>query len=536
MKLFRFGSLLALLVLIGTLVPVSLAATNTRQSQAPNDIVNIQFINVSDWHGQLDPLNGTGGAAELSTYWKALRTANPNSITLTSGDDFGATPPLSNFFDERPAVIAERMMGIQVNTFGNHNFDRSLAHLQQMIDLAGSPTQPLTPSSIYNNGQPFQYVAANLTNMTGVLTGVLPYKIITVSGVKVAIIGLVNEEAPGLVKPGNFGPLVITDAAPAAMSARAAAAAEGAQVFVAITHKGVTSVNNGVGVGALIDFANAVTGFDLILGDHTDVDFISNPFINGALVTENRSKGARFLKIDLSFDTATNTVVSKTATGVTPTSNAVTPDPAIVAMLKPFRDALAAAKDVQIATATGYFPQGSSVERLTESAVGNLVADALRAKYGTQIALTNGGGLRSPLPASYTPADLELRRASGNYNLGPDFDIVVGDVTTLLPFGNVSVTRNVTGGQLWRMLENGVLRSLEAGRLAGAVGDPQRWHSGGVGYGLALLADHQRFHQLRRRRLHHAGRRPGCHPQHHGQRCAGVHQKSERDYAHHRRP
>jgi 2',3'-cyclic-nucleotide 2'-phosphodiesterase (5'-nucleotidase family) len=35
-------------------------------------------------------------------------------------------------------------------------------------------------------------VAANLTGMTGVLTGVERFKIIDISGVKVAIIGLVN--------------------------------------------------------------------------------------------------------------------------------------------------------------------------------------------------------------------------------------------------------------------------------------------------------------------------------------------------------
>jgi 5'-nucleotidase len=37
-------------------------------------------------------------------------------------------------------------------------------------------------------------------------------------------------------------------------------------------------------------------------------------------------------------------------------------------------------------------------------------------------------------------------------------DIVTGDVFTLLPFGNVVVTRTVTGSQLYSALENGVSR------------------------------------------------------------------------------
>jgi 5'-nucleotidase len=450
MKLFRFGSLLALLVLVGTLVPVSLAANSARQAQAPNALVNIQFLNVSDWHAQLDSSGSVGGAAHVSSHWKAHRVANRNTITLTAGDDFGASPPLSGFFDEVPAILAQRMMGIQVNTFGNHNFDRGVAHLQQMIDLAGSPTVSLTPTSAYTNGLPFTYVAANLTGMTGVLTGVERFKIIDISGVKVAIIGLVNEEAPGLVKPGNFGPIVVTNSIQAAQLARTDAAAQGAQVFVAITHKGVT----GPGVGPLIDFAQGVTGFDLIMGDHTDAEY--NNTINGALVTETRSKGAKYLQTVLTFDTATNTVVSKTLATHVPTAASVVPDPAIVTMLQPYRQILASVQDVPLGTATGYFPVGANVERLTESAVGNLVADAMRAKYGTQMALTNGGGLRSSLPSTYTPTNRNLRRSGGSFKLGPNFDLVAGDTANLLPFGNISVSRNVTGGQLWYMLENGV--------------------------------------------------------------------------------
>ena len=64
-------------------------------------MVDLQFVNVSDWHAQLDPLVvGTtqiGGAAVLSTYFKQERQANPNTITLTAGDAYGASPPLSGW-------------------------------------------------------------------------------------------------------------------------------------------------------------------------------------------------------------------------------------------------------------------------------------------------------------------------------------------------------------------------------------------------------------------------------------------------------
>ena len=447
--------LVALCAILSALVPLS----STLTSAAPVAIVDIQLLNVSDWHGQLDP-SGTpasGGASTIATYWNADRAANPNTITLTAGDDFGATPPLSGMFDEVPAVLAQRMMGIQVNTFGNHNFDRGVAHLQQMIELAGSPTSPLTPSSIYNNGIPFQYVAANLINTTGVLTGVAPYKIFEFQGVQVAVIGLVNEEAPSLVKPGNFGPIQITDSVAAAMAAKTQAEAEGADVFVAITHKGITAPNQ----GPLIDFANGVTGFDLILGDHTDLNFQNT--INGALVTENKSKGLQYLKVNLTYDTTTETVTNKSATFVTPTAN-VPKVAAIEAMLAPYRAQLAQQFDTPIGVTHGFYTRGNNVERVAEVPLGNLVTDAIRAQYGTQIAFTNGGGLRDTLPSAYTPINRNLRRASVGYPTGPSYDLVLGDIYAVLPFGNTVVTRTVTGGQLWQAMEFGL------GALPGANG------------------------------------------------------------------
>ena len=54
---------------------------------------------------------------------------------------------MSNFFDEVPVIEAMNLMGFDVDTFGNHNFDRGIDHLQDMIDLAD-----------------FQYFSANLKN------------------------------------------------------------------------------------------------------------------------------------------------------------------------------------------------------------------------------------------------------------------------------------------------------------------------------------------------------------------------------------
>ena len=212
----------------------SVATTAGASSNASGDVVTIQLLDVSDWHAQLDPndVNGTliGGASVISTLWKQDRENHPNTLTLTAGDAFGAAPPLSGFFDEEPAIRTMRLMGVDVDTFGNHNFDRGVGHLQRMIDLAGAPDVA---------GQPFDFVSANLKNSDTELDGVAPWRIYEVGGVKIGVIGITNPEAPGLVFPGSFGTMVPTNPIPAANKARAQARAAGAKILIAITHLGI---------------------------------------------------------------------------------------------------------------------------------------------------------------------------------------------------------------------------------------------------------------------------------------------------------
>ena len=82
--------------------------------------------------------------------------------------------------------------------------------------------------------------------------------------------------------------------------------------------------------------------------------------------------------------------------------------------------------------------------RLHESAMGNLVADAMRAKYpGVDAAYTNSGGLR---------ADLIFAPPSAGEAAG---EITWGEVFAVLPFGNRTVIETLTGAQLKAAFVNG---------------------------------------------------------------------------------
>lgn len=440
-------------VLIVALVVAALLVPFGANAARPFPTTTIQILDVSDWHAQLDPQivsrQAVGGAAVLSAYFAQHRADNPNTLTVTAGDDFGASPPLSDFFDEVPAILAQRLMGIDVGTFGNHNFDRGVDHLQEMIDLAGS-----TDASIV--GQPFTYVSANLRNRDAELQGVEDFRIFDVDGTKVAIIGITNPEAPTLVFPGSFGSIVPTDPVAAAMRAQKAARKAGASVFIAITHMGITERESGT--GPLTDFAQRVNGFDMIIGDHTDFQFEAT--INGALVIENRSKGVTYSTTDIVVEQrpgkGNHRVVSMANQFHTPFATGVTPDPAVEEMLAPFRAEIAPILAEVLGSSTVAVPRADSCGRadgrLCESLIGNVVTDAMRLRYGTDFAITNSGGIRADL----TCPTVDLATDSCDPFTPPPHPITRGQTLAVLPFGNIVVTASITGAELKAALENSV--------------------------------------------------------------------------------
>jgi 2',3'-cyclic-nucleotide 2'-phosphodiesterase (5'-nucleotidase family) len=110
--------------------------------------------------------------------------------------------------------------------------------------------------------------------------------------------------------------------------------------------------------------------------------------------------------------------------------------------------------------------------RLRESAMGNLVADAMRRKYpGVEAALTNSGGLRMDLPC--------VPPSAGE---GP-CAITWGEVFAVLPFDNRTVIETLTGAQLAAALASGLAPScnpaIATGRFPQLSGLVVRFHCEG---------------------------------------------------------
>lgn len=455
-------ALVALATVLVSLNPVETPAS-------ASDVVTIQLLSVSDWHAQLEPVEGVGetavgGAALLSSYFKAERAQNPNTLTLTAGDAFNASPPLSSFFEEEPAILAMRLMGFDADTFGNHNFDRGIAHLQRMIDLAGS-------SGETTRGTPFRYIASNLRNVEDNLTGTDRLALFRVGGLKVAVIGITNEDAPELLKPGSLGTIEVTNGAEAANRAAIAARKAGAQVVVVLTHNGVRGRHpDGTAYGELVDLANRVNPalVDVILGDHTNIEF--GETVSGILVVQNRSKGATYARTNLVVD-GTGEVVNRSVAFVRPVGRDISPDPAVKQLIDDKKAELAPIFRTVVGSSNVAIPRSDSCGRvdgrLCESLVGNVTTDAMRATYGARFAITNAGGLRDALTC----------RPEGGGNgfcptsVPPPWPITRGQVLSVLPFGNAVATVTLNGEELKMFLEHGVSAMPAAsGRFAQVSG------------------------------------------------------------------
>jgi len=425
----------------------------------------ITVLDISDFHGQVVPLTeaadnvtGTGaanpvftigGSAFLKPWFDVYRAEAPNgSVTMAAGDSVGATPPISAFFGDTPTIEMMNLMGFDLDGLGNHNFDKGQAYLRNtLIPLAEFP-----------------YTSSNVVGANGKTPAEWSPSVVfdTFDGGKVGFVGFTNEDAPSLVFPNSFTPFTVQPRVPKVQAEVNRLRSKGVKTIIVIGHDGATAGTLTAPTGPLVDLADALTGVDAVIGDHTDFQVIAfRP--NGTLVIENRSRGIRFTRVRLVLDASTKQVVYKTADFHRPWNFGVTPDPAIQVEIDALNAQLAPILGTTIGTSTKSIPRadqcGNGNGRICESLVGNVVTDAMRKTYssiGVQFAITNSGGLRADLtcpttdnPGDFCPAAL--------YPFTPgSFPITRGQVLGVLPFGNIVVTLNVNGAELKTMLENGV--------------------------------------------------------------------------------
>jgi 2',3'-cyclic-nucleotide 2'-phosphodiesterase (5'-nucleotidase family) len=479
-------------------VPALSAGTGSRPlvalvNTAPiRDVKEVQINSFSDFHGALDYTRTTAsgtdtytsGASVMAANFAADRAKLPATFVVSSGDNFGASPPLSTVFDEIPTVKAMNFMGVDVSTFGNHEHDKALNSLNAQIAASD-----------------FKWVVSNyssLTQLDGANTKgqkTAPWTIVNRGGVNLGVIGLNTPETAEVVFPGNLGNITIGDilgSSPVTknqvLAAIKAARDAGADMVVSLVHEGYGTNNaqTGVAEGRLLDIAPLLDGSDLVLGGHSHLRFAS--VVGKKTVAQVPNAGTLYNRIHACVDTARKMTMGTLVEPVVPRVTAVagtalastTLNQPAIAMIDGYKAQLGAAYNVVIGQIADVAPNGGTpaIQRTVETGLGNYVADSLRAAMGTQIAITNGGGLRDMLPAkTFVPSDASIIRPSWasiqpGFTVGATpwkvtssgpYTLTVGDVATVLPFGNVAATTTITGADVWAALENGVSQATTGG-------------------------------------------------------------------------
>ena len=444
------------------------AASNKSYTAAELAVVSssnnkaVQVLQLSDLHGAIEVGNSFGAPLLVSNF-DADRKANAATVAFTSGDNIGAAPPISTEFEELPTIETLNAMKLDAGAFGNHEHDRNLAHVQKVIGASD-----------------FQWVVSNYNtdSLAALKSGTKQaktYTIIERAGLKIGVVGANTPETIEQVFPGN---LDYTDASGAKKTitinpgvtginqAIVDAKAAGADLVIALIHQGWQENADGVAKGVLNTMAAQIKGAAAIYGGHSHQTFASvipgSPRVAPVVLGQTRNAGVEYTRtqICMKFGKVVGQSIEHVLKAAAPTINTgvvstvTTQDVAAAALVKKYKDQLSVRLDIKIGQVSGVFPRGGTpaVERSGETPMGNYIADLMRAKYKTDFAIQNGGGIRDTFPArTYIPANTALVRTG----TGP-LDVTLGDALTVYPFGNQIATTVVTGENLWKALENGV--------------------------------------------------------------------------------
>jgi 2',3'-cyclic-nucleotide 2'-phosphodiesterase (5'-nucleotidase family) len=119
-------------------------------------------------------------------------------------------------------------------------------------------------------------------------------------------------------------------------------------------------------------------------------------------------------------------------------SASVTPDPDVLAAVKRFETELIEKIGTPIGTTAVELDSRTAIVRTREAAIGNLIADAMRAGTRADAALINGGGIRAA--KVYQPGQT----------------LTHADILAELPFNNRVVVVELSGAALKAAIENGL--------------------------------------------------------------------------------
>ncbi|MGF9977618.1 bifunctional metallophosphatase/5'-nucleotidase [Viridibacillus arvi] len=398
-------------------------------------------MHTNDTHAHLDNI------AKRTTAIKNVRAKKPNSLLLDAGDVFSGTLYF-NEFQGKADLEFMNLLRYDAMTFGNHEFD------------LGSSKEGHQALADFIKGANFPFISANVDfsaddRFKGLFTDLISSKpekgkiyngiIKEINGEKVGIFGLTTEETKDISSPGS---IVFENYIKEAENAVKAFEGQGVDKIIALTHIGY---DDNAKIDNDLTLASTVKGIDVIVGGHSHtqldepvvIDQDNNNKTKDPTVIVQAYQYSDFLgTVDVEFDSKGKVI---TTNGELIKLSSLADDAEAANILKKYSEQIKEVSNKPIGaealselTNPRTSDTGPSV-RNSETALGNIITDGMLVKARAQtqnpniiMALQNGGGIRSGIDAG---------------------EITVGEVITVLPFGNTLATMTLTGAELKQAFE-----------------------------------------------------------------------------------
>ena len=385
----------------------------------------LTIMHTNDVHGHHEPQrNGDGGAARQATVVHQIRDEVDNHLLLDGGDRFTGTL-FHVQYRGQDSVQIMNAIGYDAMALGNHEFDDGSEVLAAFV-----------------KGLNFPALSANTDfSEDPLLAGLIePSVILEVGDEQIGIIGLVTPETEILAKPSEH--LVFDhDLINVTQEQVDKLTSEGVNKIILVTH---------IGYGADLEVAQGVSGVDVVVGGHTNT-FLSNTY-SGArgeyptvvesasgepvLVVQASTKTVYLGRLDVEFDA--DGLVSDWDGDAILLSRYISPDPDISDLIAGLAEPIAELRAKPVGeTAMALTGTSPRLCRIEECLLGNVISDAVLEDTGVDIVFQNGGGIR---------ADID------------EGEVTLGEVLTMLPFGNLISTFELSGADVIAVLENSVNR------------------------------------------------------------------------------
>ncbi|WP_230297784.1 ExeM/NucH family extracellular endonuclease [Actinomyces provencensis] len=298
-------------------------------SDTPRDTVSLGLLNINDFHGRIDS-NTVAFAGTIEEQRADIRHQGGSSLFISAGDNIGASLFASSSQDDQPTIDVLNALELKSSAVGNHEFDKGY---QDLVDRVINGKDG-------NDKAQFDYLGANVYLKGTTMPALKEYAIHDVAGVRVAVIGAITQETPTLVSPGGIAELTFGDPIEAVnrVTAQLTDGDESngeADVIVAEYHEGAGS---GTPDGATLDqeiaeggaFADIVNEtspeVDVIFTGHTHKQYAWDAPVPGTdrtrPVLQTGSYGENIGRVDLTYDTESDTVTAYTQRNVPRTKTA----------------------------------------------------------------------------------------------------------------------------------------------------------------------------------------------------------------------